>query len=126
LVYHPELPDAGRLAEAMGSAGVISCRRSRARNRAQEEARAVPSRPIPQAPDDLWRQAELRRAFWATHLDDLRRRYPDQFVAVSDGAVVAAAPTLQALDERLAVRGLTDRRAVWVQFIEVTPRELHL
>jgi Family of unknown function (DUF5678) len=81
---------------------------------------------IPEAPDNLWEQAELRRAFWAAHLEDYRHRYPDQFVAVSDGEVVAAAPTLHALDERLSAQGLTDRRAVWVQFVEVTPRELHL
>jgi hypothetical protein len=86
----------------------------------------MPSSPIPEAPDDLWRQAEARRAFWAAHIEDYRHRYPDQFVAVVDGAVVAAAPTLRTLDERLASRGLTNRRAVWVQFIEVTPRELHL
>jgi Family of unknown function (DUF5678) len=84
------------------------------------------SPPIPEAPDDLWQQAEARRAFWEAHVEDYRRRYPNQFVAVSDGEVVASASTLQALDERLAAQGRTDRRAIWVQFVEVTPRELHM
>lgn len=52
------------------------------------------------------RQAEAETAFWADHHQEYVRKYPDQFVAVHDGEVVATSPVLESLLEQLAARSL--------------------
>ena len=56
------------------------------------------------------KQAEAETAFWAEHHQEYVRKYPDQFVAVHDGEVVAASPDLESLLEQLTARGLNVQR----------------
>jgi hypothetical protein len=61
-------------------------------------------------------EAERERDFWKNHLDEYSRRYADQFVAVSDGEVVANAADLVSLAGILLRRGI-DVRRLWVRLI---------
>ncbi len=56
------------------------------------------------------KQAEGETAFWAEHYQEYVRKYPDQFVAVHDGKVVATSPDLESLLEQLAARSLNVQR----------------
>lgn len=60
--------------------------------------------------------AESRATFWQEHQREFLERYPEQFVAVSEGSVVAADSDLDKLLGILRSRGLDPRR-VWVRFI---------
>ena len=72
-------------------------------------------------------QAERESAFWAAHLGEYRHQFPDQFIAVrpADGEVVAVAPDLQTLDDRLRGGGLTPSD-VWTRFVAPAERQLIL
>ena len=67
--------------------------------------------------------AEREQAFWRDHYGELLQQYPDQFVAVRDGVVVATNPDLQRLLERLAHQKM-EPTAVWVRFLATDPRRL--
>jgi Family of unknown function (DUF5678) len=73
-----------------------------------------------EAADAAWRRADEERAFWQAHQREFLERYPDQFVAVKDGAVVAIGADL---DELLA--GLERRELepvdVWLHFFNAHP-----
>lgn len=79
---------------------------------------AIPARDELEA---LWQEAEVERAFWQEHQQEFVERYPDRFVAVRNGAVVATAATLMDLVHLLEEQALkpTD---VWVHFIAATPQ----
>lgn len=72
-----------------------------------------------------FQDAEREDAYWRTHRRELAQQYPDQFVAIHDESVVAAASDLQKLVIALRASGLkpTD---VWLRFLAVTPRTLLL
>ena len=57
------------------------------------------------------------RAFWAEHHDEFLRLYPDQWVAVRDGVVVATDRELDSLFYRLCDMGLSVRDDVEIEFI---------
>ena len=65
-------------------------------------------------------RAQEERDFWEAHYSEYVEKYPDQFVAVHNGEVVATSKDLQGLVLRLKERGLkpTDVRA---EFITATP-----
>ena len=67
--------------------------------------------------------AEAEDAFWREHYGQYLEQYPDQFVAVSGGAVVATDSDLQHLLRILDKKGLDPRR-VWVRFMTADPRRV--
>lgn len=72
---------------------------------------------------EAWEEAEREQGFWRDHYSELLQRYPDQFVAVRNGAVVATNPDLQRLLESLEHQGI-EPTAVWVRFLATDPRRL--
>jgi hypothetical protein len=62
-----------------------------------------------------WKDAEARRAFWNKHYERFLKEYPDQFVAVRDGEIVATSPRLVELADQLEARGLAPTD-VWIEF----------
>ena len=67
--------------------------------------------------------ADHEQDFWRDHYGELLQQYPDQFVAVREGAVVATNPDLQHLLESLKHQDL-ESTAVWVRFLATDPRRL--
>ncbi len=67
-----------------------------------------------------WRRADDERAFWQAHHQEFLERYPDQFVAVKDQAVVAIGADLDELLSGLERQGL-ESGDVWVQFFNAHP-----
>jgi hypothetical protein len=72
---------------------------------------------------EAWEAAEHEQDFWRDHYGELLQQYPDQFVAVREGTVVAANPDLQQLLESLKHQGV-EPTAVWVRFLATDPRRL--
>jgi hypothetical protein len=68
----------------------------------------------------LFKRAEEEQAFWTAHYDEFLSKYPNQFVAVLDGEVVATSAHLQELELLLRERGLkpTD---VWTEYFDPDP-----
>ncbi len=72
-----------------------------------------------------WEAAEREDAFWRERYGTYLEQYPDRFVAVSEGQVVATSPDLRHLVGVLEGKGLDPRR-VWVRYIAATPLHLAL
>jgi Family of unknown function (DUF5678) len=72
-----------------------------------------------------WDAAEAEQAFWSEHYGELLEQYPDQFVAVREGKVIAANPDLQQLLRSLKQQGI-EPRDVWLRFLATDPRRLML
>lgn len=70
-----------------------------------------------------WDEARDRESFWHEHYAEFLQRYPDHFVAVRDGQVLAWSRDHDDLMRQLNGLGLgpTD---VWVRFITADPRRL--
>jgi len=87
-------------------------------------------RPATEAESVAFRAAmaeyDRKSAFWATHREEYARDYPDQFVAVKDGEVVASDAHILGLEQKLNAVGLRLESDVTFQFIAVTPRILIL
>ncbi len=66
------------------------------------------------------RDADEDEAFWTSQFERLVRQFPDQFVAVRDGEVVAAASRLEDLLSALSARGLDPQQAR-IRFIPSDP-----
>jgi hypothetical protein len=75
--------------------------------------------------DALWDRAEAERIFWEDHYSKFVPRYPDKFVAVHEGEVIASGAELDSVLREVQATGV-DRREVWVRFIAATPRTLIL
>lgn len=72
----------------------------------------------------MFKRAEEERAFWDAHYDELKAKFPDEFVAVSvqSHEVVEHDPDLTTLMDRLRARGYS-HIDVWVEFLfTVHPR----
>lgn len=84
---------------------------------------------MPPVPPDmiptLDEAAEIR-AFWAAHYQEFLARYPNEYVAVRDGDVVAASESLAELEGALRDRRLDPRRDVWIEYIDTDPGSLIL
>jgi hypothetical protein len=63
---------------------------------------------------------EDEQEFWRKHLTEYVGQYPDQFIAVRDGAVVAAHWDLRQLERDLTERGI-EPTEVWIRFLASTP-----
>jgi hypothetical protein len=70
--------------------------------------------PPPPGPDDpIWQDAERERAFWREHYEEFQGKYPDQFVAVHEGCVLAHAYDIRDLILMLKDKGFEPTQ-VWV------------
>jgi hypothetical protein len=85
----------------------------------------IANTPSLEEAQEAWEAAEREQDFWRHHYAELLQQYPDQFVAVRDGAVVAANPDLRLLLESLKHQGI-EPTAVWVRFLATDPRRLML
>jgi hypothetical protein len=72
-----------------------------------------------------WEEAEAELAFWKRHQQEFLLRYPDQFVAVHDGEVVAAGAELRSVLDRIAELGIDPRR-VWLHRFDTHPTKFVL
>ena len=79
--------------------------------------------PVPDKSHPAWQRAEREQRFWREHYQEYLERYPDQFVAVHDGRVIATSRHLRELVALVRGQGLkpTD---VWVRFLAKTPRRI--
>ena len=68
-------------------------------------------------PEPSFEESKRIHAFWLEHQDEFLARYPEQFVAVKDGNVVAANPDLAMLFYELRDLGLNARTDVAIQLI---------
>jgi hypothetical protein len=71
------------------------------------------------------REGAAQQEYWDQHQPELQRHYPDQFVAVLGGEVVATGKNLPELIAALEHADL-DARRTWLRFVEATPRTLIL
>ena len=72
-----------------------------------------------------WEGAAAEQKFWEQQYEVLLDKYPDHFVAVYNGAVIAANPDLAQLVQILEAKG-RERSKVWVRFITADPRRVLL
>jgi hypothetical protein len=64
---------------------------------------------------EAWERAAAEREFWREHHQQYLEQYPEQFVAVHDGAVVADSDLEQIL--RILEKKRLEPGRVWVRFI---------
>lgn len=69
------------------------------------------------APSPSVREAIEIEQFWASHYEDLLARYPEKFVAVRDGDVIASNSDLAMLVYDLRDKHIDPRTDVAIQFI---------
>ena len=69
--------------------------------------------------------ADEEERFWREHYGAYLEQYPDQFVAVANGEVVAHSPDLRHLAGLLEGKGF-NLRDVWVRYIAAAPLHLAL
>ena len=74
---------------------------------------------------ERFREADREVQWWADHQAEFARLYPDQFVAVLNGEVIAVASDLSTLIAALKEKSITIQD-VWVSFIETDPSRLIL
>lgn len=63
----------------------------------------------------LQQEGEREHTFWDAHYDAFLERYPEQYVAVKDGEVIATSPDLFDLVDQVEQRGLKPTE-VWARF----------
>ncbi|MBI5949891.1 MAG: hypothetical protein HY875_17275 [Chloroflexi bacterium] len=80
----------------------------------------------PVSPKPSLAEAASIQAFWDKHYRELLQEYPEQFVAVKDGKVIAADSDLATLVEELRARGIDVRTDVAIQFISAGSASLQL
>lgn len=68
-------------------------------------------------PEPSLDEAAAIQQFWDDNYQALLKRYPEKFVAVKDGEVVAANSDLALLVYELRDKGLDPRRDVAIQFV---------
>jgi hypothetical protein len=83
----------------------------------------MPSSPSLDSAHEAWAAAEREDAFWREHYAQILEQYPEQFVAVQNGMVVAADSDLQQL-LRILEKKRVDRRQVWVRFMTADARRV--
>ena len=79
--------------------------------------------PAIQGLHKAWEAAEAEDTFWREHYSRLLVQYPDQFVAVRDGHVVATSTDLQQLLRSLDERRLEPQQ-VWARFVTADVRRV--
>jgi hypothetical protein len=84
--------------------------------------RTLPERAVL---DAAWQHADERRVFRDAHHAKFVEAYPDQFVAVDHGEVIAHDADLLSLVQQLRATG-HDLRAVWIEFMATDRHKLLL
>lgn len=77
-------------------------------------------------PEPNLAEAKAIQEFWDAHYAELVRDYPDQFVAVRGGEVIAAGSELSLLVNELGSRGIDARTDVAIEFISLRSGRLVL
>jgi hypothetical protein len=80
------------------------------------------------SPEDIRRRFERareERAFWEANYLDLLARYPDEWIAVENGEVIARASHVWDLVQDLEAQGIEPRTA-WITFLNATRRSIKL
>ena len=72
-----------------------------------------------------FRAAEREDAFWEKHYKRLLWQYPDQWIAVRDGEVIATSSDLSGIVKELEQLGLKPTQA-WVQYLDAHPMPMIL
>ncbi len=80
----------------------------------------------PVRPEPSMAEASSIEKFWEQHYQELLKDYPEQFVAVRDGKVIASDSDLAMLVSDLRDRGIDARTAVAIQFISAASASLQL
>lgn len=80
----------------------------------------LPSVPTLDQAKDALRQADGGKAFWHAYARELLAKYPDQFVAVHKGEIIATNSNLRQLIRDVKVKGLNPGQ-VWVRFLASNP-----
>lgn len=68
-------------------------------------------------PEPSFEEAARLRAFWCEHRDHFLEKYPEQFVAMNEGTVVAANSDLFMLVRELRDMGFSPRTDVAIELI---------
>lgn len=89
------------------------------------KSRAVPA-TTPVSPEPSLEEAAEIHRFWEEHYAELLAGYPEMFVAVRDGHVVAANPDLAFLVYDLRDKHLDPRKDVAIEFISSNSARLLL
>lgn len=84
------------------------------------------SPPVLTQPQPGVEEARTIHEFWAQNMEALRKKYPDRFVAVRNGEVVADDADLVLLVYRLRDLGLDPRTDVAIEFVWNEPANLLL
>ncbi len=86
---------------------------------------AVKAIPNPETARETLKEAQGEQVFWEKLYPELLERYPDQFVAVQHGEVIANNPDLTRLVVLLEAKHI-DPTKVWVRFISSKSNRLLL
>jgi hypothetical protein len=84
-----------------------------------EQSVVVPSLDSPQA-QAAWELSVQKQEFWDAHYAEYLEKYPEKFVAVVGGEVVATSDHLMELLDELKRQGIEPQNA-WLQFITADP-----
>jgi hypothetical protein len=76
--------------------------------------------PDPAALRTALKAAHAEQEYWESHWEEMLTRYPEQFVAVFEGNVVAHGSDLRDLYESVVEAGI-DPPSAWVKYITDTP-----
>ena len=68
----------------------------------------------------MFAEARREQAFWEEHYPRLVEQFPDQFIAVHEGEVIAVATHPYELAETIRAAGFEPRQ-VWSSFMMATP-----
>jgi hypothetical protein len=69
---------------------------------------------------EAWSRADEERAFWRDHQGDYMEKYPNEFIALRDGQVVAYESSLDDLVAELTKQGL-ESTDVRIRYINACP-----
>lgn len=75
-------------------------------------------------PQEVWDRADGVFRYWMDHFEELIVEYPEQYVAMRDGEIIAAHATLSALCDDIEARGLDITQDVACRFITSTWKNL--
>jgi hypothetical protein len=73
--------------------------------------------------DAGWEAAKAEQQYWEAHYAEYLQRFPDRFVAVKAGQVIATNPDLYDLVRDLGSKGLAPTET-WMRFITADPARL--
>lgn len=79
--------------------------------------------PTVEDAERAWQERQAKKQYWGEHYQEFLKRWPNQFVAVYKGDVIAVSPDLETVFEPTTNRGLPPQR-LWLRFITDDPSKL--